>query len=436
MKLFRRARRFGSVEKKIRYLTLLPVELWTIVLTEAVRPLWSLDTYCFSSNMEEYYHTIAKDVFRSVNERDQPIKARRSLRLVCRRFNDIIKTIPKAPERDWILEQDNEPRSYRAPPVPQWSASGHWERIDVRLEFEDPSTVIASYTPVTIFRLSIRRTSLPRDPLRYDPLYQLALVRHATHVISHPNKLKVLHLQLEHCCCIQPSEFNQCMETISHLRTLSLCLGTSNIRDMIYEPLSLPSLRVLFLKFPVYGTTETTLRTWTFVSLNILSLDLRIARFGVEPVPLMPTCVSSFIERHGGHLYGLRLQPGPWAAPRQDRYLLPMELEAEQKLWRQLPELKVLSTDFTYFSMVSATAQKHEDSPFRNIVTLNQIGKLISSNLLARLIYAIDLSPALQALHLSSPAGRWGRGAFISQYEPHFLTLRDLCTRRGVSLYY
>lgn len=382
--------------------------------------------------MEEYHQMIAGDIYPTYlrSKEKQVLTTRTTLRLVCKQFDEIIKAIPNVP-RKWILRDDNEPRSYRAP-VPRWYTREQYEGIELRLDFERSTVVSASYPPVTIFSLFIRRTSQPSDPL-----YETGAINSASDIIQHPEKLQALHLRLDHCQCLDPVEVSGHLSAFTLLTTLSLRLGTSNLRDIINEPLCLPNLRVLFFDFVVFQVDKKALQLWTFERLSILSLDLRIASRGVHPVHSMPDVITSFIRRHGTSLYGLRLTPGPWSRPRTDGYLLPMEREAEWEFWASLPVLEVLSTNFNHFGVIAPEEHQNDKAtPFRNVVRLNQLGRTTPSTILLGLTQAIEMCIYVSEIHVPFAGPPWYLKALEVHEKASLQRLHQLCSLRNVALHY
>jgi hypothetical protein len=410
----------------------LPVELWILILTEALRPALILDTSCVSSNMEFFHSTIAdEEGGRYVSRKTEEAKATRaSLRLVNKRFNSIVDIIPKKPGGLWARVATNEPSWYR--PMGKWYSSvdgTQYERLDLKLDFEMTSQVkVLDPRSISTLRLFLRRKVTGRE--------ELAFIRFIVDVLPQPEGLRVLHLFLDFCVVRRPREMVETLATkLSLLTTLSLTFTVSNPTiNIIYEPLTLLYLRTLFLKFHVFGATDNALKGWDFPSLTILSLDLRIRRHGVDPVQSVPTVISTFITRHGRELYGLRLLPGPWSVPSDAEDVQTMPEKELNHLCKLLPRLEALSSDFSCFPF------KIKDSEVRalfgRIRHLGQIKDGRPSSFSEGLSNVIRLSDVLESVIIRQNSTELliEERFWLDDDKIAFAGLRGLCSQRSVKL--
>lgn len=413
---------------------LFPVEIWVEILTEALTPALILDTSCSSSNMEYFYCAIADEagggyVYRKVAAAKA---ARKCLKLVNKQFRSIVNSIHRKPRGVWVKEDDNEPRTYRAP-VPIYQG-GHpfgveYDRFDLKMDYEETRRVVVTDgRPVSTFRLFLYRQNVGRETL--------AFIRSASEILYEPEALRVLHLFLDFCAIQSPRDFVDTLATkTSLLTTLSLIFSAAHSTiGIIYEPLPLPHLRTLFLKFHAYGASDDALESWEFPSLHILSVDLRIRRHGIDAVKSVPPFITKFIIRHGRKLDGLRLLPGPWSAPLEAEDVQSMTTAEHEELWSALPLLVALSCDFSNFPTYDNSLAVQQ--MLNRIVYLGQVKNGRPSSFATGLCNVIRACGALGRVLLRRNSIELLIDDDIWQYDDRsvFSILTELCQERNVTL--
>ncbi|KAG8853730.1 hypothetical protein FRC20_001166 [Serendipita sp. 405] len=329
---------------------ILPDELWIPILTVALEPVLILDEYCFSFNIEQFYYatTSPESTSSAKVAATGARRMRRSLCLVCRRFNNIMHSIPKRDDHIWLRMVDNEPRTYRAPLL-RWQypwidgQNTTYGRLDVKWTFEHTHYTNSScMSSVSTYRLFIKRVNAGIETFaQFSSLPSL---------VRKCDALRAVHLGLEHCAPApgiqHPTEMAG--ELFSDLGTLSLSFGANTARDVLYLHFSLPCLRNLFLKFPQFGIEDSALDGWVLPSLTIFSFHSVIGQYGIEPLAVMPPFLSTFLAKYGSQLSGLRLVPGPWGFSANSGCVLPMEVNQTCDLWRRFDNIKVLSMDLRF----------------------------------------------------------------------------------------
>ncbi|CCA70461.1 hypothetical protein PIIN_04399 [Serendipita indica DSM 11827] len=437
----RRKRGPKNVDKSSYNFPTLPNELWLPILIEAMEPSLILDPYCFATNLEHFHHAITNPT--TAHDKlacKVAHRMRQSLSLVCRLFRTLVQSIPKKSTEDWLYQADNEPIGYIAPKL-RWTDESNKQcaRLDLRLAFEHTHRLIVKCSrPVQTYRLFVSRSVAERGVTAQFYSFEELLPTHTT--------LKVLHMDLEYCAPrlqasagYDPLSSMLVEDLLGGLTTLSLVMSANGTREILYQPLHLLRLRVLFLKFPVYGVEEDGLRLWRFDSLSVLSLHTMEKNRNVNRIPRISPVVVHFLRRHAQQIHGLRLQPGPWAFPYRSPNILPFD---ESDLWDAFSTLSSLSTDFRYLHEHLEATSKADNVSIRRLIsrltTISQCGSSMVSSFANGLQTALDIaSNCLESVILRNENGSLILDPRLSPRESDIMAMNALrahCQQRHIKL--
>ncbi|PVG01662.1 hypothetical protein CPB86DRAFT_823584 [Serendipita vermifera] len=403
-----------------------PVEIWRIILQMAIRPSLVIDGE-FEPFEIEQAHIYLDSTSKTSERAAQEIVSRsiRNLRGVCRSWKELVDSTNTMWAWDVTRREAGSPISnpYQC------------TRLNQYHQFPSGSQVNGQYThPVTTLLIDINFG----DYHSQGPIHMTSLKE----VISFPEHLRVLNLQLE--CCRASNNVLRDIEVMHiPLTTLGLCTNSS---DILQTSLSIPTLISLFITIPEYveaSWNEHPSRfQWNFPSLrNLWWEDQHLARANYlrDGHPLF----LNIIRNHFKSIESLRMYPFVREVADEDSLLC----------WTKMPNLQALATIFCQLGL-----PPHICEPQSNSMTINKSDSVLylvaldpmttsSQQVVDRLQKYIHNCRNLREIYLlGHPPAVFrssGRGIFRNVYpssdwwgpEP-IRQLRETCQRNSIQIKY
>jgi hypothetical protein len=336
--------------------------------------------------------------------------------------------------KDWLYQADNDPRSYRAPSLKWSERDGNdnvkgFRRFDLDMQFEHAQMlhVIYPWPQISVLALSIKKSGNASGNW-----YANAQIQSLAEIVTFPDALEVLHLQMDFCLLLQTAQFcGEISTSLSHLSTLSLTMAAQDLRAMLGVALHLPQLRALFLTFTAFGLGDYTLSGWDLPSLCIVSFHLPIGSRGIQPVKVVPTFITKFLRRYGAQIEGLRILPGPWTYSNK-QLIIPLHDAEEASLWGSMTALKTLSTDFSHFPLT--TVPSSTLNLFARIQHLWQRGKSAPADYMEGIEALVRVCPNLRTLRFDREGERILGPYWSPLHSQNSRKFRKLCEQRQIKL--
>ncbi|PVG02347.1 hypothetical protein CPB86DRAFT_697097 [Serendipita vermifera] len=413
----------------------LPVEIIFPIITEALRPRLILDAHCTTENMAEFYYALTSRKIASKLSREARY-TRQSLLLVNKTFHNIVQNVSEKNGigRTWLYQADNDPRRYRSPSLKWGERDGNdnmkgLRRFDLEMEFEHSQQlhVVYPWSQISVFSLTVQRSSNAMGGL-----YNNAYIHSLKDIITFPEGLEALHVQMDFITIYQRPQFCRDISTnLSNLSTLSLTMAAQDSRGILDTTLHLPQLRTLFLAFTAFGLTESTLSLWNLPSLSFVSFHLPIGSRGVRPVRAVPSFVAKFLQQYGGQIEGLRLFPGPWTYT-DKQSTIPMDEAEEAELWGSLTALRLFSTDFARFPPTTIPSSTLDF--FSRIQHIWQKGKSAPNDYLDGVTALVNICSNLRTLRFDREGERVLGPTWSPLHSQNSRKLRKICEERRITL--